>query len=199
MYNLFLTLAIIDGCVIRCSAELMARNTTKQLFFSTVIPIKQGKMDIEAETPEKYNDKLPDDRKQVINQLRNVIKSNLPEGFVETISYGMITFAIPHSIYPNGYHCNPSQPLPFISIASQKNFVALYHMGIYADKRLLEWFTSEYPTYSKTKLDMGKSCIRFKKPSDIPFELIAELTKISAKDWINTYEKHLKKDDKKVK
>jgi hypothetical protein len=97
---------------------------------------------------------------------------------------------VPHSLYPAGYHCNPEQPLPFISIASQKNFIALYHMGIYADKKLLEWFTKEYPKHSQTKLDMGKSCIRFKKPEQIPFQLIGELvSKMTPKDWIATYEK----------
>ena len=122
-------------------------------------------------------------------KLREVIKNNLPEGFEEAMSYGMLGFVVPHSIYPKGYHCDPKLPLPFISLASQKNFIALYHMGIYADENLLNWFLVEYPKHCKTKLDMGKSCIRFKKMEDIPFELISELAKrVSVTDWIKKYE-----------
>ena len=110
------------------------------------------------------------------------------------MSYGMIGYVIPHSIYPQGYHCTPKLPLPFLNIASQKNYVALYHMGIYADKDLLNWFTSAYKKISPRKLDMGKSCIRFKKQEDIPYELIAELvSKITPQDWIQSYENTIKK------
>lgn len=151
-------------------------------------------MKIAAESPEQYMDQLPDDRKLPFGQLRKVILGNLPKGFAETISYGMIAYVVPFSIYPGGYHCDPKQPLPFISIASQKNFVALYHMGIYAHPELLNWFTEEYPKHSKTKLDMGKSCIRFKKPEQIPLELIGELcAKMSPKEWIEIYESKLKR------
>lgn len=123
--------------------------------------------------------------------LRNVLKENLPEGFTETVSYGMICYAVPHSLYPKGYHCNPDQPLPFISIASQKNFIALYHMGMYASPALLEWFTAEYAARLKGKLDMGKSCVRFKKPEAIPLDLIGELaTKMTPSEWIEVYEKN---------
>lgn len=129
-----------------------------------------------------------------MNQLRAVIKKNLPKGFVESFDYKMPGFSVPHSLYPNGYHCDPKIPLPFVSIASQKNFIALYHMGIYANPSLLKWFEEEYPKHSKIKLDMGKSCIRFKKPEAIPFDLIGELmTKMNPKDWITLYEKELKK------
>ena len=146
-------------------------------------------MKYEANTPEHYIAQLPDDRKQAITKLRQTILSNLPKGFEETMSYGMIGYVIPHSIYPAGYHCDPKQPLPFINIASQKNFVALYHMGIYANKELMEWFVNEYPKHSKLKLDMGKSCIRFKKVEQIPYELIAELArKISVDKWISIYQ-----------
>ena len=138
--------------------------------------------------------KLPEDRKIAIERLRKVISENIDPGFEETFSSGMIHYVVPHSKYPEGYHCNPDQPLPFISIASQKNFIALYHMGLYSDKKVHEWFVNEYPKYSKTKLDMGKSCIRFKKPEQIPFNLIGELsTKITADEWINIYEKNFKK------
>lgn len=143
---------------------------------------------------EAYIATLPEDRKDVINQLRKIILDHLPEGFSETFSYGSIAYAVPHSIYPDGYHCDPKEPLPFINVASQKNFIALYHMGIYAYPALHDWFINEYPKHCKTKLDMGKSCIRFKKPENIPFELIGELcSKISSKEWIEIYESKLKK------
>ena len=127
-------------------------------------------------------------------KLRNVIKDNLPKGFQEQMSYGMLGYVVPHSIYPNGYHCNPKLPLPFINLASQKNFIALYHMGIYANKNLLDWFVVEYPKHFKTKIDMGKSCLRFKKMDDIPFEFIGELVKkMSVQDWISVYENAFRK------
>jgi hypothetical protein len=123
-----------------------------------------------------------------------VIKKNLPKGFKEVMSYGMLGFVVPHSMYPDGYHCTPELPLPFLNLASQKNFIAIYHMGIYADPKLLGWFTKEFPKHSKSKLDMGKSCIRFKKPDDIPVKLIGELaSKMTPEDWINLYEKNYKK------
>ncbi len=150
-------------------------------------------MKIEANTPDQYIDQLPDDRKQVMSKLKQTILDNLPKGFEETMSYGMIGYVVPHSIYPGGYHANPELPLPFINIASQKNFIALYHSGIYADNKLLEWFKNEYPKHCKNKLDMGKSCIRFKKIEQIPFELIAQLTKkMSCKKWIEIYESNIK-------
>jgi uncharacterized protein YdhG (YjbR/CyaY superfamily) len=147
-----------------------------------------------AETIDGYLAKLPEDRKQAITKLRNILKKNLPSGFKETSSYGMIGYVVPHSAYPPGYHCDPKLPLPFINLASQKNFIALYHMGLYASPDLLKWFTEEFPKHSKTKLDMGKSCIRFKKPEQIPFELIGELaSKMSVAEWISLYEKNLKR------
>jgi hypothetical protein len=151
-------------------------------------------MTIPANSPDEYVSKVPEERKEYFAQLRQVILDNLPDGFNEEMSYGMIGYVVPHSLYPDGYHCDPKLPLPFMSIASQKNFVAFYHMGIYADPELYNWFTSEYPKYSKRKLDMGKSCIRFKKVEEIPFKLIGELvTKMSTQDWINLYEKNYKK------
>ena len=147
-----------------------------------------------ALTPKEYLSNLPDDRKEVMQKLRNSIIENIPQGFEEVMSYGMLGFVIPHSIYPKGYHCDPKLPLPFMNLASQKNFIALYHMGIYADNKLLEWFVAEYPKHCKAKLDMGKSCIRFKKLDDIPYELIGELAGIvSVTDWIKTYESAFKK------
>lgn len=151
-------------------------------------------MTIDANTPDEYISKLPEDRKLAVSKLRETVKASLPEGFQECISYKMIGYVVPHSLYAPGYHCDPKLPLPFINIASQKNFVALYHSGIYADKKLLDWFVGEYPKHVKTKLDMGKSCIRFKKMENIPYELIAELCqKITPKAWIELYEKNIKR------
>ncbi len=151
-------------------------------------------MKIEANSPGEYIKQLPEERQQVMTKLRQTISDNLPEGFEETMSYGMIGYVVPHSVYPEGYHCDPTLPLPFVNIASQKNYVALYHNGIYADKKLLDWFTTEYPKHSKTKLDMGKSCIRFKKPESIPFDLIGDLMqKMTTKEWIRIYEANVKK------
>ena len=146
-------------------------------------------MQSKAITVDEYIKDLPEDRKEVLEKIRKVISDNLPKGFEETISYGMLGYVVPHSIYPKGYHCNTNLPLPFINIASQKNFIALYHMGIYAEPVLLDWFVSEFPKHSKSKLDMGKSCIRFKKMDDIPYELIGQLaSKMTTEDWINKYE-----------
>jgi hypothetical protein len=130
----------------------------------------------------------------VIEKLQKLFKKNLPKGFEEQMSYGMVGYVVPHKIYPDGYHCDPKLPLPFLSIASQKNFIALYHMGVYAVPELHDWFVSEYPKHCKSKLDMGKSCIRFKKMEDIPYDLIAELAKkMTVQDWISCYEKNYKK------
>ncbi|MFY0683280.1 MAG: DUF1801 domain-containing protein [Balneola sp.] len=150
-------------------------------------------MTSKASTPDEYVAELPEERATAIQKLRDTIKENLPDGFEETMSYGMIGYVVPHSIYPDGYHCSPELPLPFMNIASQKNYIALYHSGIYADEKLLNWFTSEYPKYVKTKLDMGKSCVRFKKPEQIPYKLIGELVqKMSVQDWIDKYESAVK-------
>lgn len=134
------------------------------------------------------------DRAKAFQQLYEVIIQNLPEGFEAAISYGGLGYVVPHKIYPAGYHCKPSEPLPFAGIASQKNSINLYHMGIYSSAELLKWFAEEFPKHSKQKLDMGKSCIRFKKPDEIPFTLIGELMKkMSVKEWIHIYETNLKK------
>ncbi|MBS1782999.1 MAG: DUF1801 domain-containing protein [Bacteroidetes bacterium] len=145
----------------------------------------------------KINDilsSIPEERKVSFHNLHNIIVKNLPNGFEVGISYGMLGYVVPHSIYPNGYHCKPSEPLPFASLASQKNSINFYHMGIYADPKLFDWFVTEFPKHSKQKLDIGKSCIRFKKVDDIPYQLIGELMqKISVKQWIDMYEKLWKK------
>jgi hypothetical protein len=137
-----------------------------------------------------YIDNLNEDRQNAINKLRRIIIDNIPEGFQEVYSYKMIGYVVPHNLYPSGYHCDPTLPLPFINIASQKNFIAIYHLGIYSDESLLTWFKAEYPKHCSTKLDMGKSCIRFKNIDKIPFALIGELTsKTTVEQWINLYEK----------
>lgn len=151
-------------------------------------------MQSKAKTVEAYIESLPEDRKAAITQIRQVILDNLPQGFHETMSYGMMGYQVPLSIYPDGYHCKADTPLPFMNLASQKNYVALYHSGIYAKKELLDWFVAEYPKHCKRKLDMGKSCIRFKKMDDIPFALIGELvSKMSVEEWITTYESVIKR------
>jgi hypothetical protein len=142
-------------------------------------------------TVKDYLKELPIDRAPYFIKLRDTILNNIPLGFEEVMSYGMISYVVPHTIYPAGYHCDPKLPLQFTAIASQKNFIAIYHMGIYGSPKLYDWFVTEYPKHCKTKLDMGKSCIRFKKMDDIPYKLIAELmTKITVKDWINVYQEN---------
>jgi hypothetical protein len=141
-----------------------------------------------------YLENVEISKKEPFLKLRETIKNNIDSTFNEEINYGMIGYVVPHEVYPSGYHCDPKLPLPFLAIAAQKNFIALYHMGIYMEPTLMDWFVGEYPKYVKSKLDMGKSCIRFKKPEDIPFELIAELIKkMTANDWIKLYESKLKR------
>ena len=151
-------------------------------------------MKSEVKSPKEYINALPSERQEAFTKLRNVIFENLPKGFSESMSYGMIGYSVPHSLYPPGYHCDPTQPLPFMCIASQKNFISLYHMGLYGDKKLLDWFVKEYPKHCRTKLDMGKSCIRFKKFDQIPYKLIGELSsKITPQEWIVICEKNVKR------
>ena len=155
-------------------------------------------MQSKATTVDQYLAELPEDRQKAISQLRKVIKKNMPKGFQETMGYGMIGYVVPHSKYPAGYHCNPKDPLPFMNVASQKNFIAVYHMGVYADPKLLKWFTDAHAKASPKKLDMGKSCMRYKKAEDIPYELIGELaSKITVEDWIERYETIFKDSRKK--
>ena len=137
---------------------------------------------------------VPPERIEPFNKLHETIVKNLPSGFEPSISYGGLGYVVPHSLYPDGYHCKPSEPLPFAGIASQKHTINFYHMGIYSDPKLLNWFVSEYPKHCNQKLNMGKSCIRFKKLDQIPYQLIGELMrKVSVNDWITTYEMNLKK------
>ena len=150
-------------------------------------------MQSKAKTIEEYLSNLPEERKQYFEKLMQVIQNNIPKGFEKTISYGFIGYVVPHSLYSAGYHCTPELPLPFISLANQKWFIAFYHMWMYADEELSNWFIWEYEKVCKYKLDMWKSCVRFKKMDDIPYELIWELVKkMSVKDWIKLYEKRVK-------
>lgn len=151
-------------------------------------------MQISADNTQDYIDKIPEERQEAMAKLIQVIRENIPEGFSEMMQYNMPSWSISLEDYPNGYHCTPNTPLPFLSVANQKNFIAFYHMGMYMNEDILTWFQEEYPKYSKRKLDMGKSCVRFKKPDEIPFELIAELmTKMMPEDYITIYEKNLNK------
>lgn len=146
-------------------------------------------MQSDAKTVEEYIENLPDERKEAIKNLRKTILDNIPEGFKETMGYGMIGYVVPHSTYPNGYRSNPKLPLPFINLGSQKNYIALHHMGVYSSPALLNWFTNEYTKNTNLKPDMGKGCIRFNKPEKIPYALIGDLvSKISVKEWISLYE-----------
>lgn len=150
-------------------------------------------MTYKVSSPSEYLQAIPEERREAMEKLRETILENIPDGFEETVGYGMMGYCVPHKRYPPGYHCNPKDPLPFVGMASQKHFIALYHMGIYAMPELLNWFVAEFPKHSKSKLDMGKSCIRFKKPGDIPFDLIAQLMrKVTVEEWVEVYESHLK-------
>jgi hypothetical protein len=141
-----------------------------------------------ATTPEAYLESLPDERRPIITALREVILKNLPKGFEEQMSYGMLGWVVPHSRYPAGYHCDPKLPLPFLNLASQKNHISLYHSALY-EGELLNWFRAEWPKHSSKKLDMGKCCVRFKKPEDVPVALIGQLvSKVTPQQWIDYYE-----------
>ena len=151
-------------------------------------------MQSKATTPEQYLVELPEERRVVMEKLRKVTLENLPKGFKEVMAYGMLGYVVPHELYPKGYHCDPKLPLGFFNIASQKNSINMYHMVIYGNKEIHDWFVSEYPKHCNSKLDMGKSCVRFKKLDDIPYNLIGELlSKITVEQWIEMYEKMLKR------
>jgi hypothetical protein len=151
-------------------------------------------MTYNVSNPSDYVNAVDEPRREAFQKLRDTLAENIPDGFRETFGYGMIGYCVPHSLYPPGYHCDPKQPLPFTGIAAQKNFIAVYHMGIYAVPELLDWFVTEFPKHSKKKLDMGKSCIRFKKPEDIPYDLIAQLMqKMSVEEWVEVYEATMKR------
>lgn len=150
-------------------------------------------MQYKADSPEDYISQLPEERKAPMTKLHNLIKNHMPKGLESGMGYGMPAYFVPKTIYPAGYHCKPFPPLPFINLASQKNFIALYHSGLYAKKELYDWFVAEYPKHAKYKLDMGKSCVRFKKMEDIPYDLIEQLLgKMTVEEWIEIYESAIK-------
>jgi uncharacterized protein YdhG (YjbR/CyaY superfamily) len=154
-------------------------------------------MQSKSKTVKQYLTEIPPERVEAFNKLRQSILANIPKGFTEQMSYGMIGYVVPLNVFSKGYRCNPTLPLPFVNIASQKNFIALHHLGLYTNQELLEWFKKEYPKHSKTKLDMGKGCVRFKKIDQIPFTLIAELMKkVSVKEWISVAERNFNKTKK---
>jgi len=147
-----------------------------------------------GETVDAILENIPEERKEAFNRLHQIIVDHVPAGLEPGISYGNLGYVVPHSLYPAGYHCKPSEPLPLAWIASQKNSINFYHMGIYADPKLMDWFVAEYPKHSNQKLDIGKSCMRFKKPEHIPFELLGQLMgKMTAQQWIDMYESLYKK------
>jgi len=140
-----------------------------------------------------YLKAIPEERQPAFNNLRETINAAIDDKFEECLSYNMLGWVVPKSIYPEGYHCDPKLPLPFANLANQKGFIALYHSGVYADKQLHDWFVSEYPKYCNFKLDMGKSCIRFKRMDDIPYDLVGELMKrMDMAQWIDLYETKVK-------
>ncbi len=154
-------------------------------------------MQSKSKTVQDYLAEIPAERLEAFNKLRKTILTNIPKGFAEQMSYGMIGYVVPLTTYPQGYRCDPTLPLPFVNLGSQKNFIALHHMGLYANPGLLKWFQAEYPKHSKTKLDMGKGCVRFKKMEQVPLKLIGELMKkVTVKDWVNMAESAFNKPKK---
>ena len=142
----------------------------------------------DATTVDQYLAELPVERREAIAALRKVILKNLPKGYEEAMEYGMIGYHVPHSIYPAGYHCNPKQPLPFAALASQKNHMAFYLMCMYGDTDYEKWFREAWAASGK-KLDMGKSCIRFKKLEDVPLDVVAAaVRKVPVKTYLEFYE-----------
>ncbi len=151
------------------------------------------RMQSKAATVDAYLKQLPEDRRAAIAAVRKAILKSLDKGYQETMQYGMIGYSVPHSIYPAGYHCDPKQPLPFASLASQKNHMAVYLMCMYGHPTHEKWFRAEWEKSVKAgrakKLDMGKSCIRFKKLEDIDLDLIGEaISRVSVKELIKFYE-----------
>jgi uncharacterized protein YdhG (YjbR/CyaY superfamily) len=179
--------------------EVMADQGDTTVFSDVDIPFHLPQETVMPPSPVKpatidaYLAALPADRREALAALRAVINRNLPKGYEEGMQYGMPAWFVPHSAYPAGYHCDPSQPLPFVSIASQKSHIALYHMGLYADPELMAWFREAWHEHAATRLDMGKSCVRFKKPEHIPLELIGALCERMTPDaWVALYEAALR-------
>ena len=147
-------------------------------------------MQSKAATVEQYLKELPAERRQAINEVRAVILKNLDKNYEEGMQYGMIGYFVPHKLYPAGYHCDPKQPLPFACLASQKNYMSLYMMSEYRPGD--DWFKKAWEKTGK-KLDMGKSCIRFKRVEDLALNVIGEaIRRMPAKKWIEVYESFIK-------
>ena len=145
-------------------------------------------------TVQEYVAAVPEGKAAHFRKLRSTIKRSLPKGFREVMSYGMIGYVVPHALYPAGYHCNPAEPLPFMGLASQKGAITFYHMGLYSNRELMEWFLKKYAALARHKIDIGKSCIRFKYWDEIPYDAIGELVRrIGVRQWIREYEAKLKK------
>jgi hypothetical protein len=150
-----------------------------------------------AKTVEQYLQALPVDRRAAINAVREVILGSLPKGYEERITYGMIGYVVPHSLYPKGYHCDPKQPLPLAFLGSQKNHMAIYLMNVYGDPATEKWFRKAWEASGK-KLDMGKSCVRFKKVEDVALEVIGQvIARTPVKNYIDRIEKALAARPKK--
>ncbi|NJM94733.1 MAG: DUF1801 domain-containing protein [Cytophagales bacterium] len=151
-------------------------------------------MTLPAHSPMEYLEQVPLPQREALRQLRQVIIDHLDQEMEETMANGMIAYVVPHRVYPAGYHVSPKSPLPFISLAAQKNYLALYHFGLYTNPELLEWWVNSYAAEVKHRLDMGKSCIRFKQLEEIPYALVGELvSKMTTRQWIALYEKSLKR------
>ncbi|MEO1535097.1 MAG: DUF1801 domain-containing protein [Planctomycetota bacterium] len=143
--------------------------------------------DTKPTTPAQYLKSLPDDRRKALTAVRKVINANLPEGYKEGMQYGMIGWFVPHSIHPAGYHCDPAQPVPFIGLGNQKNHMALYMFCIYTDARLSDWFVKAW-TKTGIKLDMGKSCIRFKSLDGVALDVVGEaVSRVPVDVFLNGY------------
>src|SRR2546423_350182 len=154
-------------------------------------------MTSKAATVEEYLAELPEDRRAAISAVREVILANLPEGYVETMQYGMIGYVVPHSLYPAGYHCDPKQPLTYAMLGNQKNHMALYLMGAYGDEKTREWFEKAYSESGK-KLDMGKACVRFKKVENLPLDVIGQaIARVPCDRYVESVEAMLKSRERK--
>ena len=150
-----------------------------------------------ATSVEQYLQQLPKARRAAISAVRKVILANLPKGYVECMGYGMIGYVVPHSLFPAGYHCDPSLPLPFANLASQKNHMALYLMTVYGDPGTERWFRQAWQAAGK-KLDMGKCCVRFKRLEDVSLDVVGQvIARVPVKDYIARVEQAVRAMTKK--
>ena len=154
-------------------------------------------MQSKARTVEEYLASLPEDRRKAITAVREVILRNLDKDYEEGMTYGMIGYYVPHRIYPAGYHVDPKQPLTFACLGSQKNYMSLYLMSVYGGGDHTDWFRKEWGKTGK-KLDMGKSCIRFKRAEDLALDVVGEaIRRVPARAYIQHVEAALKSSPKK--